>query len=311
MSFNIESYRDLYPFESHWFDIDGLRMHYLDEGQGEVVVCVHGNPTWSFYYRELVKALRPSYRVIVPDHIGCGLSDKPDDSHYTYVLQRRIDDLERLLEGLGVRERATLVVHDWGGMIGLGWALRDARRLARLVVLNTSAFLKPADKRLPWQLWVVRNVSSLGAPLVRGFNAFARGAARLGTSKGMSRRIRNAYCAPYDSWRNRLATLRFAQDIPLKPGDVSYDAARFVDERFDYAANIPVMICWGKGDFVFDRHFLKEFRRRLPAAEVHKFPDAGHYCLEDAGDEIIPLVQDFLARHPLPAASPSNAEAAS
>ena len=308
MSFDIESNRDLYPFENRWFDIDGLRMHYLDEGQGEVVVCVHGNPSWSFYYRELVKALRPAYRVIVPDHIGCGLSDKPDDTHYPYVLQRRIDDIERLLESLDVHERATLVVHDWGGMIGLGWALRDPRRIARLVILNTSGFLKPAGKRLPWQLWLVRNVSTLGAPLVRGFNAFARGAARVGTSKGMSRRIRDAYCAPYDSWRNRIATLRFVQDIPLGPGDTSYDAARFVDERLKTVAHLPALICWGKGDFVFDRHFLKEFRQRLPEAEVHKFPEAGHYCLEDAGDAIIPLVQDFLARHPLPEPTPVSPE---
>ena len=133
----------LYPFQSRFFEHLGLRLHYLDEGAGDPVVMLHGNPTWSFYYRRLVEALRTSHRVIAPDHIGCGLSDKPDDGHYDYTLARRVEDLDALLEWLGVEKNVTLVLHDWGGMIGMTWACRHPERIARIVVLNTAAFPMP------------------------------------------------------------------------------------------------------------------------------------------------------------------------
>src|SRR5262249_61254450 len=118
----------------------------LDEGTGDPVVMVHGNPTWSFYFRDLVKSLRGTHRVVVPDHVGCGLSDKPDDARYAYTLRRRVDDLERLLDHLGLRDRLTLVLHDWGGMIGMAYASRYPERIRRLVILNTAAFLLPAGE---------------------------------------------------------------------------------------------------------------------------------------------------------------------
>ena len=112
-------------------DSRGLRLHYIDEGEGEPVVMLHGNPSWSFLYRNLIDSLRGSHRVIVPDHIGCGLSEKPDDSRYTYTLQSRMDDLEDLLDHLGLDRELTLVLHDWGGMIGMAYAARHPERIAR------------------------------------------------------------------------------------------------------------------------------------------------------------------------------------
>src|SRR6516165_91136 len=144
----------LYPFESHYFDSNGLRLHYLDEGRGDPIVMLHGNPTWSFYFRNLVLALRGRHHCIVPDHIGCGLSDKPTAEQYDFSLKSRIDDLEQLLEHLNLRDNVTLVLHDWGGMIGMGYAVRHPERIRRLIVLNTAAFHKPAAKRLPWGLWL-------------------------------------------------------------------------------------------------------------------------------------------------------------
>jgi len=280
------------------FDRDGLRLHYLDEGEGEPVVMVHGNPTWSFYYRNLVEALSGSYRTIAVDHIGCGLSDKPDDSRYAYTLESRVDDLEALLGHLGLTRGITLVVHDWGGMIGLAYAARHPERIARLVVLNTGAFPLPKAKPFPWPLWICRD-TKLGAWLVRGGNAFARIAARVGCQRHpMSKDLRDAYVAPYDSWTNRIATLRFVQDIPLRPGDRAFDLVNETADRLNVLADIPMFIAWGLKDFVFDRHFLDEWTRRFPGAEVHRFEDGGHYILEDAADEIIPQIQEFLARHP-------------
>ncbi|MBN2560780.1 MAG: alpha/beta fold hydrolase [Phycisphaerae bacterium] len=299
MRAKVQAWRDLYPFEGHYLDQHGLRYHYVDEGCGEPVVMVHGNPTWSFHFRELVKALRGSYRCVVPDHIGCGLSDKPGDDRYDYVLERRVDDIEALLDHLGLARGVTLVMHDWGGMIGMACALRRPERVARLIVMNTAAFLMPTDKNLPWRLWALHGRNPLASLLVRGLNLFAWGATFMATAKGLPRDVRRGLTAPYDAWASRIATLRFVQDIPLRPGDRSYNLAKWVDDHLHVLADVPMLICWGERDFVFDRHFLTEWRRRFPKAEVHAFSDAGHYVLEDARDEIVLLVRGFLTRHPI------------
>jgi pimeloyl-ACP methyl ester carboxylesterase len=290
----------LYPFTSHYLDLQGLRYHYLDEGRGDPVVMLHGNPTWSFYYRNLVLGLRDSYRTVVPDHIGCGLSDKPDDSRYEYSLRQRVGDLEKLLEHLGLQENLTLVLHDWGGMIGMTYAHRHPEQIKRLVILNTAAFPLPRGKRLPWSLWWCRN-TPFGPLLVRGLNAFSRGAVRYCSRQPLSSEVRNGYLAPYDSWHNRIAVLRFVQDIPLGPSDRGFDLVCEVAEGLHRFAGLPMLLCWGEQDFVFDHFFLDEWCRRFPAAEVHRFPEAGHFVLEDAGAAILPLLRDFLRRHPLPA----------
>lgn len=291
--------RDLYPFDGKYFDNQGLRQHYLDEGSGEPVVMVHGNPSWSLYYRNLVQELRSKYRTIVPDHIGCGFSEKPGDDCYSYTLERRVDDLEALLEHLNLGDNITLVLHDWGGMIGMAYASRHPEKIKRLVLLNTAAFRLPASKPLPKRLRLARD-SMFGAFLVRGFNAFSRGATHMAmTRKSMSKELRAAYCAPYDSWQNRIATLRFVQDIPLDPGDKGYEIVKNVEENLEQFQSVPTMICWGDKDFVFDKHFLAEWRKHLPNAEVHQFADAGHYVLEDASEDVLPLVSSFLERHPL------------
>ena len=290
---------ELYPFTGHYHDLQGLKYHYLDEGQGETVVMVHGNPTWSFYYRNLVLALRADYRVIVPDHIGCGLSDKPVDSGYSFTLQQRVDDLESLLDHLGLREKITLVLHDWGGMIGMAYASRHPERIARLVILNTGAFPLPAGKKFPLALKICRD-TQFGVFLVQGLNAFARMAARIGCKRHpLSKELREAYCSPYDTWHHRIATLRFVQDIPLKPEDSGFALIQEVADGLHRFADRPMLILWGELDFVFDRHFRDEWQRRFPAAEVHSFADCGHYILEDAQEEVIPLIRQFLSRHPL------------
>lgn len=288
------------PFPSRFLDLGGLRYHYVDEGAGEPVVMVHGNPTWSYYYRNLAAALKGEYRVIVPDHMGCGLSDKPGDDRYSYTLARRVDDLETLLDRLDVRRDVTLVLHDWGGMIGMAYAHRHPERIRRLVLLNTAAFRMPASKRFPWQLWACRN-TPLGPFLVRGLNAFVRAAGRLCTVRPLPDEVRRAYAVPYDSWANRIAVLRFVQDIPLGPEDPSYSVVADVEAGLHRFRETPTLICWGERDFVFDGHFLAEWRCRMPHAEVHAFPDAGHFVLEDAGDRIIPLVRSFLKATAVPA----------
>ena len=286
-----------YPFTPKTFrHPNGLAQSYLDEGQGETVLMLHGNPSWSYYWRKLVLGLRDRYRCVVPDHIGMGLSDKPDDKAYPYTLRSRIQDLDRLLEHAGVGDNLTLAVHDWGGMIGFGWALKHAARIKRLVILNTAAFPLPPAKPLPWQLKLGRDYN-LGALAIRGFNAFAGGASRQGVETPMPDDVRRAYVAPYDSWKNRISTLRFVQDIPLRPGDRAWDLVEEAGKRLPDFANRPAFIGWGLRDFVFDHHFLKGFTQALPRAEVHAFEDAGHYVLEDKADVLVPAIRTFLDNH--------------
>jgi haloalkane dehalogenase len=288
----------LYPFEGRWIERNGIRMHTLDEGSGPPVVMVHGNPSWSFYYRDLVKRLSPEHRCIVPDHIGCGLSDKPPLADYPYTLENRVADLEALIDELLPDGPVSLVLHDWGGMIGTTWAARHPDRLHKLVLLNTAGFRLPRNKPLPWRLKLIRS-TALGAALVRHGNAFARGATRMAvTRKPMNKELRDAYCAPYDSPANRIATLRFVQDIPLRRGDPSYSIVAETEDKIDHGLfnQVPTLICWGDRDFVFDHHFLTRWKQLLPHAEVHRFDDCGHYILEDAAAEVIPLIETFLGQ---------------
>jgi haloalkane dehalogenase len=281
------------------FDRDGLRLHYLDEGAGDPVVMLHGNPTWSFHYRHLIDGLRDSCRVIAPDHIGCGLSDKPDDSRYDYTLARRVEDLEALLDHLGLDRELTLVLHDWGGIIGTTFAARHPERIARLVVCNTAAFHKPAGKSFPLALSLFRD-SPAGGWLVRRLNLFVRCTARIGCkTRRLPREVRDAYAAPYDSYDNRIAIHRFVQDIPLRPGDRNYELISWVQDRLVLLQSIPMLIAWGMKDFVFDEPVLDEWVRRFPAAEIHRFPRAGHLVFEDERDAALRLVRSFLAAHPL------------
>ena len=295
-----------YPFDPQRLEVrPGIALSYLDEGprDGDVVVMLHGNPSWSYYWRHLVLGLRDRYRCIVPDHVGMGLSDKPDDAptaspRYDYTLRSRVDDLTALLERLGITGPVTLAVHDWGGMIGMGWALRHMPQVRRLVILNTATFPLPPAKPMPRSLSFGRD-SVMGALAIRGFNAFAAIASHVGVARRMPPPVRRAYVAPYDSWRNRIATLRFVQDIPLREGDRAWPLVEEAGRRLQEFADRPVFIGWGLRDFVFDRHCLGTFTAALPNAEVHAFEDADHYVLEDKHAVLVPMIRAFLERHPL------------
>ncbi len=284
----------LYPFQSNYLKINGLNYHYLDEGEGDPVVMVHGNPSWSFYYRNLVTALNGKFRCIVPDHMGCGLSDKPNDQTYSYTLEQRVNDLDDLLKKLQISSSITLVVHDWGGMIGFAWAVKNASKIKRIVVLNTAAFLIPKGKKLPFTLSIVRN-TWLGSFLVRAFNAFSFSATYMAVTKPLARDVSRAYRAPYNNWKNRIATLRFVQNIPMTASDRDYNIVSNTAKNLPSLAHLPMLICWGMKDFVFDHHFLTEWKTHFPNAKVHEYADAGHYILEDESDSVIQRITDFIA----------------
>jgi haloalkane dehalogenase len=265
-------------------------MHYVDEGQGPVVLLLHGNPTWSFYYRELIKGLRDNYRVIAVDHVGCGLSDKPRS--YPYTLATHIENLTRLIDHLGL-DSVTLGVHDWGGPIGLGWAMKHLDRLSRLVIFNTAAF---HGGEVPLRIrlcgWPV-----LGDFAVRTLNAFARAATFMATGKGtvLPRDVRRGYLFPYGGYRSRVAVLRFVRDIPQNVAHPSWKVIEEIESALPALADRPAIVFWGARDFCFNDDYLEQWRTRLPEATFHRFADAGHYVVEDAHQRILPLLRRFMA----------------
>ncbi len=287
----------LYPFKSNYIDIKGLKYHYVDEGHGEPVVMIHGNPTWSFFFRNIIKQLSGKFRVIAPDHIGCGLSEKPHPSGYDFCLKSRVLDLEYLLDYLGIYNNITLIVHDWGGMIGLCYALRHKSRISRLVITNTAGFLPPGNKKIPLRLRIIRNASFFAKPAVLGFNVFARAALYMAPCKRLSKEVKKGLIAPYDRPGHRWATLEFVKDIPLWPKDKSYTLVLWVDKNLEKLESLPMLICWGKHDFVFDTDYLKEWQKRFPKAKTCFFEDAGHYLFEDKPDEICACIKKFMEKH--------------
>ncbi|MBU0729383.1 MAG: alpha/beta fold hydrolase [Proteobacteria bacterium] len=279
--------KELYPFNPKQISIHGHSLSYIDEGEGSAVVMLHGNPTWSFYYRNLALFLKSSHRVIVPDHMGCGLSDKPQD--YPYTLKTHIDNLEFLLNELNL-ERITLVVHDWGGAIGMGYAVRHPEHIDKLVVLNTAAF---RSTHIPFRISICR-WPVIGPLIVRGLNGFALPAVSMAVTRKMAPDVAAGYLAPYESWSNRIAILRFVQDIPLSSSHPSWDTLVEVEQGLVKLKDKPMLILWGGRDFCFTRHFYEEWLKRFPKAVSHFFDDAGHYVLEDAADLILPEINKFL-----------------
>ncbi|MEJ5359631.1 MAG: alpha/beta fold hydrolase [Desulfobacterales bacterium] len=293
----MDDWRSLYPFRSRFLEVNGRRMHYVDEGCGAPLVMVHGNPTWSFYFRSLISGLSDRFRCLAPDHVGCGFSDRPTPRDYGFRLQDRVADFTAWMERVVPGDPVTLVVHDWGGMIAAAWAVEHPLRVARLVVLNTAAFCKPEGKPLPPVLSLLRRHPRTAAFLVCGLNLFARGAARTATTRGLPPAVRAGLLAPYrGGWKRRTALLRFVLDIPLSPADPSWSTVAAVDRALGRLRGKPVLILWAGGDFVFDADYLAEWRRRFPAAEVYAFPDAGHYLLEDEPVAALARIADFLAR---------------
>src|SRR5262245_2294180 len=240
------SWRDLYPFQSRYLALGPHRLHYLDEGAGQPLLFVHGNPTWSFYWRNLIAGLRGEARCVAVDHIGCGLSDKPQD--YPYTLARRIDDVVQLVEQLDLNG-ATLLAHDWGGAIGLGTVQRLRERFARIVLFNTGAFPPPF---VPWRIAACR-LPLLGTFAIRGLNAFARAALTMAVEKPerMTADVRAGLLAPYDSWASRVAVDRFVKDIPFSPRHPTWRTLEQIEAGLPTLGQLPILLIWGMRHWCF------------------------------------------------------------
>ena len=280
-----------YPWKSNFIAVSGGQYHYLDEGEksAPVLLAVHGNPTWSFYWRTLVSAFSNKFRVVIPDHIGCGFSDKPQD--WPYRLSDHIDNLCTLVEQLDLKN-IHLIVHDWGGAIGMGMAGRLTNRISKLIVTNTASF---RSKEIPLSIASCR-IPVFGSIAVRGFNAFAGVATWRASAVGLETDVKRALLFPYNSWKNRIATLRFVEDIPLKEGHPSYSTLCDVEKGLEKLIQFPMIIFWGNDDFCFSPSFRKEWEKRFPDALVHDWDDVGHYVMEDASQRVISTLEDWFSK---------------
>lgn len=290
-----------WPYEAQWFDsVDG-RMHFIDEGprDGRPIVMVHGNPTWGYLYRRFVKAVTEAgYRAVVPDHLGFGRSDKPDDPAL-YQIQRHGDRCEALLEALDLRD-ATVVVQDWGGPIGLTWAARHPDRVRSLCILNTFCHRPHSKVALPLPLRLFR-MRGPGELMVKGLHAFVRVflfKAGLARPERLDRQDKAAYLVPHPDWRSRTPVLVFPREIPAGPeGRVSDFTAQIHDQLLAGFESKPVLIAWPMKDIAFTPDMLDDYWiADFPDAEVMRIADAGHYVQEDAHEIVIPALLEFLDR---------------
>ena len=283
-------FKKLYPFKSLYFKLPcSNKIHYIDEGNPlnqNCIVLVHGNPSWSFLFRDLVKKLRKDFRVIAFDHIGCGLSSKPQK--YTYCLNTHINNFDIFFKSLNIK-KTHLIVHDWGGAIGLGWATRNISKLNRLVVSNSAAF---RSKDIPKRIALCKS-PILGPFLVRRLNAFAFPATFMASTKKLSKEVKRAYLLPYNSYNNRIAISKFVEDIPLSSSHKSYKTLYDIELQLK-KLDSPVLFQWGMKDFCFHKKFLQRWLDFFPKAQVNTYMNAGHYVFEDEPNQTYENILRFL-----------------
>ncbi len=274
-------------------------MHYIDERPNaapgdaapETLLFVHGNPTWSFHWRRLILALRGEYRCVAPDHLGCGLSEKP--ACYLRLVDH-IDNLVKLVERLDL-QNITLVAQDWGGAIGLGAMLRVPDRLNRIVLFNTGAF---PPRIIPMRIRACR-APLVGRLVVQGAGWFSQAALRMTLSRCryIDSAVAAGYLAPYDSWAARRAVYGFVKDIPKGPAHPTWLTLAEIERELPKLADRPALIVWGMRDWCFQYDSLRRFVAAWPQAEVHELADVGHWVVEDAPDDVEVIVKGWLGKN--------------
>jgi haloalkane dehalogenase len=285
-----------WPFEPRFFEVGGQRLHYVDEGDGRPVVLLHGNPAWSYLYRRFVPALtHAGHRAIATDLLGFGRSDKPADPD-AYAVVKHAERLAALLDSLDLRD-ACLVVHDWGGPIGLPWAVANPDRVARLMILNTFAptLPGPMGKGLSLRMLRARGLGELIAKTRAGITEdFLLGNGTRYKDR-LDEEAKRAYRAPHLDRGSRAGMLAFPRQVPLEAGGpVAELTGRTEQGLREHFAGRPARICWGMRDVLFSEGVLDLWRDTLPAAAVLRLEDAGHFVQEDAHERVIPELLDLL-----------------
>ena len=291
-----ETFDGTFPFTPHYFDINGFQMHFVDKGSGEPIVLVHGDPSWGYLYRNFIHALSRHHRCIVPDHMGMGKSGVPQEP-YPYRLQHHIANFENLLLHLDLRD-ITLVLHDWGGPVGLGFAIRHPERIKRLVLMNTWAFAPWPGGPFPRLLEIIR--SARGEKFVLEKNGYLE-PALLGTTfhiENLTQVVMDAYRAPFPTPESRLALLCWSRDIPVSEADPAYAEMKRIEHGLPQFLDTPTLLLWGMNDPVLSEPVLRTWQSIYPQAITYEIEDASHFLQEDAPARIVNWIEAFLEANP-------------
>lgn len=278
--------RALYPFEPYWFDADRWKMHYIDTGQGEPVVFLHGSPGWSFQYRETIKQLKVGSRCIALDNLGFGLSDKP--SGVTYRPERQAEYFEQFVKGLGL-QNITLVVHGFGGPIGLSYAIKHPENVRHVVLMNTWLWPVRGNPKVDKMLKFVNG--GLGRYLILKHNFIVRAIhpMLLKDRSKYTRLVKKHYVMPFADRQHRAAPHDYVRALA---GSSNWLESLW--QQRDVLRNIPALFLWGMKDDYFGKAALSKWDGVFAEAEVHRLPNTGHFVPEEHGADIVAYIDPFL-----------------
>lgn len=278
----LDDIRYEYPFKQNYMYAGKYRIHYIDEGEGPALIMLHACPMWSFFYRRFVKVFSKHFRVIVPDEVGYGLSDKPKD--YDYRLETHVDNLERLVNHLKL-EKVSFILHGWGGTIGTGFTVRHSQMVDKIIMMNSMAF---SGYKLPLRLSLCKLFPWIGKKLLVDFNLMFYGLNKY------SAEVKLGYMLPYMKPEDRIAIIRFINDIPCKPDDLSYESVIEVEHGLWMLREHKMCIIWAVKDWLYPEKYLHKWMNYCPDAKVHRVRNAGRFISEDAPDELIAIISGFL-----------------
>ena len=285
MESNRERYQ--YPFESNYLTIDGIRIHYVEQGQGDPVLMVHGQPTWSYLWRNIMPVIATNHRAIAIDLMGFGLSDKPAHRGYSFAEHTAI--LRAFIETLELKN-LTLVLHDWGGPIGLKYAVYHQENINRLVLMNTFATV---DFKLPWIFKAAFRSPILANFLVRRLNVFGILAFRFGVRNKLDKRALQNYREPHPDYASRIGVAQFPRNIPCSPRDATYEPIKAISQALA-SSGMPTLFLFSDKDPVTALIDPRPLIDRMPNARLEMTKEAGHYLQEDQPEAVAQRILEFL-----------------
>lgn len=293
-----ETFDGSWPYQPKFFHGSGFKQHYVDEGEGEVIICLHGEPTWGYLYRKFIPTLSTHYRVIVPDHMGFGKSETPQ--HKDYTLQTHVENLARLIEELNLQD-ITFVCQDWGGPITGAYTIRNPDRVQRLVLMNTIfgySGIRVNKNITPWFKWIARHheagtldgiLGELGSTVLSVMKIIG-----FENSAAVDDTWIRAYSAPFPDRASCKGGIEFPLDIHLlRIRD--YIMSGLETGNFEKLKSKPAMLAYGLKDHAIDpENAIADFRTLYPDAPVNTFDEAGHFCQEDIPHILVPLIHQFI-----------------
>ena len=296
MELPFEVPKSLFPVEHRFIELNGARIHYVDEGKGDTLLLLHGNPSWSFLYRKMIPPLRNEFRCVAPDYPGYGMSSAPPGYGFTPPEHSAV--LEKFVDKLGIKD-LTMMVQDWGGPVGLGLAGRRPELVKRLVIGNTFAW--PLNESFRVQMFSRMAGGPVGRALTLAFNFTPKLFFKRGLAQKISPEVLALYLAPWkDRGRRKPATIAPRQLIKAAP------YLREVESNLHKIADRPALIVWGTADFAFGEAERTRFESIFKDHETILFEKASHFLQEDEGERIAEAIRAFSKKHPIAQSSPAR-----